>query len=58
MQEAVIFYGLVVEPGTVARFPLQSADHAELGSATTGEKIFVSLNLQEGGLHGRAHQVI
>ena len=33
--EAVGFDGFVVEPGAVARFPLEAADHAEFGAAAT-----------------------
>jgi len=37
--EAVFFDGFVVEPGAVAGFPFQAADHAELGCTATGHVI-------------------
>lgn len=33
--QAVCFDGLIVEPRTVTRFPLEAADHAEFGTAAT-----------------------
>ena len=35
VNNAVILHGFVIEPGTIARFPFETADHAEFGSATT-----------------------
>lgn len=37
--QAICFDGLVVEPRTVTGFPLEAADHAELGTAATGHMI-------------------
>ena len=39
MVQAVCFDGLVVKPRTVTGFPLEAADHAELGTAATGHMI-------------------
>ena len=45
MSEAVGFDGFVVEPGAVARFPLEAADHAEFGAAATGHMVATFLQL-------------
>ena len=37
--EAVGFDGFVIEPGAIARFPLEAADHAEFGAAATGHVV-------------------
>ena len=42
---AVGFDGFVVEPGAVARFPLEAADHAELGAAAAGHVVAAFLEL-------------
>ena len=46
MKQAVILYNLIIEPWTVTRFPLRTANHAELGSTATGHVItsFFQLN--------------
>lgn len=41
--------GLVVEPRTVARFPLQSTDHAELGRTATGHVVAAFFEFNHGG---------
>ena len=43
--EAVGFDGFVVEPGAVARFPLEAANHAELGAAAAGHVVAAFLEL-------------
>lgn len=43
--EAVGFDGFVVEPGAIARFPLEAADHAEFGAAATGHVVATFLQL-------------
>lgn len=45
MSEAVSVDGFVVEPGTIARFPLEAADHAEFGAAATGHVVATFLQL-------------
>lgn len=45
MSEAVGFDGFVVEPGAVACFPLEAANHAEFGAAATGHVIATFLQL-------------
>jgi hypothetical protein len=40
--------GLVVEPGTIARFPFQPAHHAELGGAATGHVVAAFFELHHG----------
>ncbi len=47
--EAVGFDGLVVEPGAVARLPLEAADHAELGAAAARHVVAAFLELDGGG---------
>lgn len=43
--EAVGFDGFVVEPGAIARFPLEAADHAEFGAAAAGHVVAAFLQL-------------
>lgn len=47
--EAVGFDGFVVEPGAIARFPLEAADHAEFGAAATGHVVAAFLELDGRG---------
>ena len=49
VREAVGFDGLVVEPGAVAGFPLEAADHAEFGAAAAGHVIAAFFELDGGG---------
>ena len=49
VREAVRFDGLVVEPGAIARLPLEAADHAELGAAAAGHVVAAFLELDGGG---------
>lgn len=49
VSEAVGFDGLVVEPGAVARFPREAADHAELGAAAAGHVVAAFLELDGRG---------
>lgn len=45
MSKAVGFDGFVIEPGAIARFPLEAADHAEFGAAATGHMVATFLEL-------------
>ena len=47
--EAVGLDGVVIEPGAVARLPLQAADHAELGPAPARHVVAAFLELDGGG---------
>ena len=47
--EAVRFDGFVVEPGAIARFPLEAADHAEFGAAATGHVVAAFFQLDGRG---------
>ena len=47
--EAVGFDGVVVEPGAVARFPLEAADHAEFGAAAARHVVAAFLELDGRG---------
>ena len=47
--EAVSFDGVVVEPGAVARFPLEAANHAELGAAAARHVVAAFLELDGRG---------
>ena len=49
VEKAVCFDGFVVEPGTIARFPLEAADHAEFGAAATGHVIAAFFQLDGRG---------
>ena len=49
VEEAVGFDGFVVEPRAIARFPLESADHAEFGAAATGHVVAAFFQLDGGG---------
>ena len=49
MGEAVGLDGVVVEPGAIARLPLEAADHAELGPAPARHVIAAFLELDGGG---------
>lgn len=49
VSKAVGFDGFVVEPRAVARFPLEAADHAEFGTATTGHVVAAFLELDGRG---------
>ena len=47
--EAVGLDGVVIEPGAIARLPLEAADHAELGPAPARHVIAAFLKLDGGG---------
>ena len=47
--EAVCFDGFVVEPRAIARLPLEAADHAKFGAATTRHVVAAFLELDGGG---------
>lgn len=49
MSEAVRFDGVVVEPGAIARLPLEAADHAEFCAAATRHVVAAFLQLDGGG---------
>ena len=49
VRETVGFDGFVVEPGTVARLPLEAADHAELGAAAARHVVASLLELDGRG---------
>ena len=49
LSETVGFDGLVIEPGAIARFPLEAADHAEFGAAATGHVVATLLQLDRCG---------
>ena len=49
MGEAVGFDGVVVEPGAIARFPLEAADHAEFGAAAARHVVAAFLELDGRG---------
>ena len=47
--EAICFDGFVVEPRTIARLPLEAADHTEFGTAATRHVVAAFLELDGGG---------
>lgn len=49
VDEAVGFDSFVIEPGAIARFPLEAADHAEFGAAATGHVVATFLELDSRG---------
>ena len=49
MQQAVVLHGLVVEPGAVAAFPLDAADHAEFGATAARHVVAAFFELDHGG---------
>ena len=56
--EAVFFDGFVVEPGAVAGFPFQAADHAELGCTATGELLALLIANMKREWDGGKYQVM
>lgn len=49
VQEAVVLHGLVGEPGAVAAFPLDAADHAEFRAAAAGHVVAAFSELDHRG---------
>ena len=45
MSETIGFDSFVIEPGAIARFPLEAADHAEFGATATGHVVAAFLQL-------------
>ena len=55
---SVFFDGFVVEPGAVAGFPFQAADHAELGCTATGELLALLIANMKREWDGGKYQVM
>ena len=47
--QAIVLHGFIIEPGAVACFPFQAADHTELGAASTCHVVASFFQLNRGG---------